>query len=109
MIKNILLLLALFTGTRSFAGHADTILVHSNAMNKDIKCVVIQPTVKPSGKSGTRLPVLYLLHGWSGSYAQWPGLAPQLKDKADELNILIVCPDGGYNSWYFDSPVDSAI
>ena len=22
-------------------------------------------------------------------------------------DIIIVCPDGGYNSWYFDSPIDS--
>ncbi|MDQ2752350.1 MAG: esterase family protein, partial [Bacteroidota bacterium] len=26
---------------------------------------------------------------------------------SDEYNLIIVCPDGDYNSWYFDSPVDS--
>jgi S-formylglutathione hydrolase FrmB len=105
-MKNSILLPLLLIGTALFAGQADTILVHSAAMNKDIKCVVIQP----SGKAGKApLPVLYLLHGWSGSYAQWPSLAPQLKDKADQLHMLIVCPDGGYSSWYFDSPVDPSI
>jgi len=106
------------------AGQADTILIHSTAMNKDIKCVVIRPTpnrqsARASGQAasasgtgspaGTRLPVVYLLHGAGGSYAQWPGLAPQLKDKADELNILMVCPDGGFDSWYFDSPIDPSV
>lgn len=108
----------------TFAGQADTILVHSAVMNKDIKCVVIRPAsdgqsartnghaakAAGTGSAGyTRLSVVYLLHGHGGSYAQWPGLAPQLKDKADELNILLVCPDGGFDSWYFDSPIDPSV
>jgi S-formylglutathione hydrolase FrmB len=122
-MKQFLSLLFLIISAGVFAGQADTILVHSTVMNKDIKCIVIRPTRFPkTGKtsntspsngapaaSETPLPVLYLLHGYAGSYAQWPGLAPQLKDKADELQIIIVCPDGGFNSWYFDSPVDPSI
>lgn len=23
------------------------------------------------------------------------------------MQIILVCPDGGYSSWYFDSPIDS--
>ncbi|MDR3712204.1 MAG: alpha/beta hydrolase family protein [Puia sp.] len=116
------LVFSLLFSLPAFAGHTDTIVVYSPSMKKDIKCVVILPTrylsaghgknavaTAAEGKSLPRLPVVYLLHGWSGNYAQWPGLAPQLARKADELNILIVCPDGGYGSWYFDSPVDSSI
>jgi S-formylglutathione hydrolase FrmB len=87
------------------AGRVDTIAVFSAGMKKDIKCVVISPD---SYNATKKFPVVYLLHGYSGSYRQWITLAPQLKDKADELQILIVCPDGGYGSWYFDSPVDSS-
>jgi S-formylglutathione hydrolase FrmB len=88
------------------AGEVDSILVFSNAMQKNIPCVVI----KPSGytRSTNRFPVVYLLHGYGGSQRQWITLAPQLKNKADELNILIVCPDGGIGSWYLDSPIDSS-
>ena len=101
-----LVLILLISSATASAGQADTILVHSAAMNKDIKVVVIRPTAT---RQSTRLPVVYLLHGHGGNYAQWPSLAPQLKDKADELNILLVCPDGGLDSWYFDSPVDSTV
>ncbi|HWK08387.1 MAG TPA: alpha/beta hydrolase-fold protein [Puia sp.] len=85
----------------------DTIGVHSTAMNKDIKCVLIHPS--HAAAPGTRWPVIYLLHGYGGSYAQWPETAPQLQQEADEWGILFVCPDGGLGSWYFDSPVDPSI
>jgi S-formylglutathione hydrolase FrmB len=65
--------------------------------------------IRPADYSKTRkYPVLYLLHGYSGNYADWLGKAPAIKEYADLYNMLIVCPDGGYGSWYFDSPADSA-
>jgi S-formylglutathione hydrolase FrmB len=47
------------------------------------------------------------LHGYSGNYADWITKVPEITRYADEYNILIVCPDGNYSSWYFDSPVDT--
>ena len=84
------------------AGKVDTITVYSESMKKQVKCVVVTPA-KYDGRE--KLPVVYLLHGWSGNYAQWTKDAPQLPGRADEMNMIFVCPDGGYNSWYFDSPV----
>lgn len=105
-----LLAVLFLTTTHAFAARVDTILVHSAAMNKDIKCVVIQPTSKSQLEgSAKRFPVIYLLHGHSGSYAQWPTTAPQLQKEADDLGIFFVCPDGGYDSWYFDSPMDPKV
>jgi S-formylglutathione hydrolase FrmB len=101
----ILLALILLISTVCFAGTVDTITVHSDAMQKDIKCVIIAP----SNKKAKQLPVIYLLHGHSGNYAQWIKTAPQLQETVDDLNVLIVCPDGGFGSWYLDSPVDSSI
>jgi S-formylglutathione hydrolase FrmB len=75
-------------------------------MKKDISVVIIKPSNYK--KSGKRFPVLYLLHGYSGNYRQWISIAPQLKSKVDELGMLVVCPDGGFSTWYFDSPVDSS-
>ena len=97
----------LLVSARTFASKTDTVLVHSAAMNKDIKCVVIQPA-KTAG-SPEHWSVVYLLHGHGGNYAQWPSTAPQLKQEADALGILFVCPDGGFDSWYFDSPVDPGV
>ena len=89
------------------AGNVDTISVYSNSMQKNIKCVVITPA--DYKKSTKNYPVLYLLHGYAGNYARWLTVAPQLKNKVDELQMIIVCPDGGYGSWYIDSPADSSI
>jgi S-formylglutathione hydrolase FrmB len=91
----------------TLASITDTIAVHSNAMHKDVKCVIIQPERGITGN--TRYPVVYLLHGYSGNYAQWPVMAPQLKQQADALKMIFVCPDGGFGSWYFDSPVNDSI
>ncbi|MEO6314617.1 MAG: alpha/beta hydrolase family protein [Chitinophagaceae bacterium] len=89
------------------AGNADTINVYSSAMHKDIPCVVITPNGYK--KTSKKYPVLYLLHGYAGNYKRWLLVAPQLKNKADEMQLIIVCPDGGYGSWYVDSPEDSAV
>jgi S-formylglutathione hydrolase FrmB len=53
--------------------------------------------------------VVYLLHGHGGWYANWIIRTPDLKKYADQYQLMIVCPDGGYNSWYVDSPVDPTV
>ena len=85
----------------------DTINVFSNSMHKPIKCVVIKPSAYK--KKNLRFPVVYLLHGYGGWYSNWIIRVPELKDYADEYQILIVCPDGDYASWYFDSPLNEKI
>ncbi len=89
------------------AATVDTVGIYSNAMKREIKCVVI----KPAGykKSKAPFPVVYLLHGYGGWYSNWIIRVPQLKDYADDFNLMIVCPDGGQSSWYFDSPIDSTM
>lgn len=106
-IRNILLILALFNTAAAFAARVDTIQVFSPGMNKISRCVVVLP--EKYTFSGERYPVLYLLHGWSGNYAGWLTEAPQLVQQADQYGMIIVCPDGGYDSWYLDSPVDSTV
>jgi S-formylglutathione hydrolase FrmB len=106
MKKRLLLIAAIFILTASsFAAIVDTVSIYSNAMQKAYKCVVIKPT----GKKKENYPVVYLLHGHSGSYANWLNRVPALKQYADDYKLMIVCPDGGYNSWYLNSPIDSAV
>ncbi|MBC7775652.1 MAG: esterase family protein [Phycisphaerae bacterium] len=76
-------------------------------MRKNIKCLVVAP--ENYSASGQPYPVLYLLHGYSGDCAGWLNDAPQLRQHADNYQMLIVCPDGGFDSWYLDSPVDSTV
>ena len=66
----------------SYAGTVDTIIIRSNAMNKDIKCVVIKPDSYKKQKKKF-FPVVYLLHGHSGNYANWIKQVPALKEHAD--------------------------
>ena len=107
-MKNLLsVAIILFIFQNYFAGTVDTIIIRSNAMQKDIKCVVIKPDSYKKKKN--TYPVVYLLHGHSGSYNNWIKRVPELSKHADTYQLLIVCPDGEYNSWYIDSPVDSAM
>jgi S-formylglutathione hydrolase FrmB len=105
--KKLFWFLFLLISIHAMAGTVDTIAIQSVFLKKTSKVVVIQPS--HAAKKGASYPVVYLLHGYSDNYAQWIHTAPQLAQTADALKIIFVCPDGGYGSWYFDSPIDSSI
>ncbi len=107
MKQQITFAIALFLSASLHAAKVDTISIQSNFLHKASKTVVITPTANKT--EGQHFPVVYLLHGYGGTYANWIRIAPQLAQKADELGIIIVSPDGGKGSWYFDSPIDSSI
>lgn len=91
------------------AATVDSIALPSRAMQKNLTCIVIKPQSYDDRNNSTkRYPVVYLLHGYSGWYSNWIIRTPELKDLVDREQVLIVCPDGGYSSWYWDSPVDTA-
>ena len=85
------------------AAKIDTVQTYSPSMKKTIKAVVLTPD---SYANGQEFPVVYLLHGYSGNYADWVKKAPSVHKAADTFQTIIVCPDGNYSSWYFDSPAD---
>lgn len=88
-----------------WAGQVETVRVMSPAMRKTLPAIVVTP--ENYGQDNNRFPVVYLLHGYSGNYRDWSKKA-DLGAASDRYGILIVCPEGGYNSWYLDSPVDSS-
>lgn len=96
--------LLLSIGTLLRAQRVDTIAIHSPSMSKAVKNVVILP-VDYDAKAETPYPVIYLLHGYGGTYAQWTTNRPELADDATALRCIFVCPDGGHDSWYWDSPL----
>lgn len=83
----------------------DTVTVFSPSMHKEMKTVIVFPAAYDSDVQD--FPVVYLLHGYSGSYRDWPQKM-NLQPLADAYRFILVCPDGGYNSWYLDSPLDSS-
>ena len=84
----------------------DTIQVFSPAMNKNLNAAVTTPSSYQSGDQ--HYPVLYLLHGGSGSFSDWhqkvtePGLVGRM---AEQYDLIIVTPGVGPASYYFDSPM----
>lgn len=73
--------------------------VRSESMKRDIPVTVITPD---SYEEKDRFPVIYLLHGYSDDCKAWAkqGVVGKL---ADLYDIVFILPDGGFDSWYFDS------
>jgi len=89
------------------SGIVEKITVYSNLMKKQVPVIVVKPsTYNPSNKP---YPVVYLLHGHDQNQTQWLRDVPKLVNTVDKLNIILVFPDGGNRSWYFDSPIDSTM
>jgi|KBSSwiS6_1023812.scaffolds.fasta_scaffold00558_3 S-formylglutathione hydrolase FrmB len=106
MKRLLIVTICFFILQNSFSATVDTIIIPSNVMRKDIKCVVVKPDTYK--KSKNRFPVVYLLHGYSGSYSDWVSQS-DIKQQSDAYQLIIVCPDGEFSSWYIDSPVDSTM
>lgn len=105
-ISSLLIILFCLFDVVAKAAQIDTVLIHSQAMNRDIPIIVVTPEGYQQGQQF--YPAVYLLHGYSGNYTDWTSKAPNVTELADQHQLLLVCPDGGFNSWYFDSPIDPA-
>lgn len=89
------------------AATVDTIEVVSKKMNQSIRAAVVLPA--EYSKSKKAYPVLYLLHGGSGGFRDWLTKAPDeelVHSLVDQYKLIIVTPDAGSTSYYFDSPFD---
>jgi len=107
MKLKLFLFLLINSSVFSFASTIDTLLVESSSMNKTLPNLVILPD--SYGTEKIDFPVVYLLHGANGDYVDWIKKIPLLKEYVDTYNFIIVCPDGGKTSWYFDSPIDETM
>lgn len=103
----ILVVISFFWGVSGFAGKIDTLQIYSPEMEKEIPVVVVVP--KDYDVLEISYPVVYLLHGYSGNHLTWVSNFPRLKDYVDDYQVIAVMPDGGYDSWYLDSPVDEQL
>ena len=85
----------------------DTIFVKNQAMQISLPAAVVLPDSYADSKQ--EYPVLYLLHGGSGSFRDWLTKTPDrnlLHDLSDQYQIIIVTPEGSSLGYYFDSPLD---
>lgn len=81
--------------------------IPSVSMQKVFNAYVILPESYYLDNSKLSFPVVYLLHGYGGGFANWYDKAKALVDYASLYDIIIVTPEGGASSWYLDSPKDS--
>ena len=106
----LLLALLLLTTTAARAARVDTLAIPSAAMTKTYRAAVVLPASYAKNKTA-RYPVLYLLHGAYGHFADWLTKTPDrqlLHRLADQYNLIIVTPEGETFSFYLDSPVNPA-
>ena len=85
------------------AGVSEKVQIYSVSMGKNIPALVVLPDKYI--KSDLHFNTLFLLHGYGGNYMDWQSHT-DLRPFSDQFQFVIVCPDGGPNSWYLDSPVD---
>lgn len=99
----IIFILIYYCGLTANAASLDTLRIPSPSMHKTLSAVIVLPDAYANGNQ--HFPVVYLLHGWSGSYKDWPAHI-DLRPLSDRYGFILVCPQGGYDSWYLDSPLD---
>ncbi len=73
----------------------------SLALADSNRIIVATPTQFDANRK-TTYPYIIMLHGWSGDETQWEADA-DLQFLADEHDILLVLPDGGYDGWWVDT------
>jgi putative tributyrin esterase len=71
----------------------------SASLNRDMPYRIYMP--QKYAQSASRFPVLYLLHGIYGNFKDWDTQS-HLRQYAQNLDLIIVMPDGG-NNWYVNS------
>ena len=80
--------------------------IPSMCMNKTHKAMVFLPD--DYYVTNDSFPVVYLLHGYSGHFDDWHRKEPKLQQYATRYKLIIVTPEGDFDRWYIDSPVDTS-
>lgn len=101
MKKNLLLCIILLSFSELYS--QDTLVFKVPYIQYPDTTLVFKPSHYNTNRN---YPLLILLNGYSANYDQWNFLT-RLQRYANIDSFVIVCPDGLYNSWYFDSPVNS--
>ncbi len=84
-----------------------TFTMYSHALHRQTDVTAIVPAEKPAFPGmpydpDRRYPGIYLLHGYSGSHADWLR-GSRIQQLAQQHRIAVFCPNGE-NSFYVDEP-----
>lgn len=109
-MRKILIALFLLAMGCPAIGQVDTVNIYSKTMDKNLKAAIVKP--KSYTEGARRFPVVYLLHGGSGSFSDWHQKITQknlLPDLANQYQVLIITPGVGPSSYYYDSPLMDSV
>ena len=105
-LSGLLAAFLLLLAAEAQAARVDTLAVPSAAMGRAVQVVV----AVPEGEGP--FPTVYLLHGHGGDAKNWARRLDPLGGLgayADRFGVVLVCPDGTPDAWYFDSPRDPTV
>jgi len=85
------------------------VAIPSQQMGKVFNANVILPESYFLDTTPRFYPVVYLLHGYSGNFSNWHEKVPSLRKLASQHQLILVCPEGNFSSWYLDSSLDSGM
>ncbi len=74
----------------------EDISVFSKSLNKSVNVTVVIPSTY---SKNTMYPSIYALHGYSGNNTNFILKTP-IGELSDKYDVIFICPDGGYDSWY---------
>lgn len=98
--KLIVILFAItIIGKKTYA--QDTVLFDSKLIPWRDTVLVYLPE---NYSSDNKYPAVFMLHGWTGNYSAW-GIIANLHFYAAAYNMIIITPNGFYDSWYVNSPL----
>lgn len=93
------LVIPIFSQAQTIA-RVQAVNFESKLVGKNLPYNVVLPT-RYQASPTTRYPVLYLLHGLTGHYTDWP-TRTNVSDYAAQYGLIIVTPEGN-DGWYTDS------
>lgn len=93
-----ILLLLIIT---SLHGEIHHLKLPSEALGDSNRVIVATPDAF-NADARKRYPFIMMLHGWSGDETQWKDDS-DLQALANQHDILLILPDGGYDGWWVDN------
>ncbi len=99
--RPLLATLLFFSFQLAALGKVQSFKIPSVALSDSNQVIVASPTTFDMNKQGG-YSYIVMLHGYSGNQDQWNEDA-DLQALSDKYNILLVLPDGGYDSWWLDT------
>lgn len=101
-MKHLIIIVLALTMSISIKAQEKWILKSENLAKSDTVLIF-----KPKTYNATeKYPLVYLLHGYSENYKQWPQTA-DLQKLSDQYGFIIVTPDG-FTSYYINSPINKS-